>query len=329
MAGDAIGIFSLSCPGTAWIPERTRLAIQYLENQGHPVVCGFLTGKSEGYRSGTISERAEELNELIRNPRVKCIMASAGGYVSNSILPYIDYEALQRHPKILVGFSDVTAILLAAYAKTGLVTFLGPNLIPVFGEVPPYSEESYAYFRQIAAGDYQLPHTFPVPGVWTEDSVGLEETGVACTARVNEVICVREGTAEGRLLGGNLNTLQGIFGSPYMPDIKEGDMLYLGKNRGYPESIERSISMLEISGVLQRISGLILGKCADYNAGGLNKSFWEVVMETVGKYSFPILAEFDCAHTRPMLTLPIGCRVRLNAGKKMVELLENATAQCK
>ena len=326
-AGDAIGIFSPSCPATAWIPERTQLAIAYLEGHGHPVVRGSLTGKAEGYRSGGIAARAEELNELIRDPRVKCIMASAGGFVSNSILPHIDYEALRRCPKIVVGFSDVTAILLAVYAKTGLVTFLGPNLIPVFGEVPPYADESYDHFRAVAFGEYRLPHAFPVPRAWTEDSVGLEEAGVACEARANELVCVREGVAEGRLLGGNLNTLSGIFGSSYMPEIREGDILYLEENRGYPESIERSISMLELSGVFRRIGGLIFGKCADYDAHGIGKSFWEVSMETLGKYAFPILAEFDCAHTRPMLTLPIGCRVRLNARMSRVELLEDAVAR--
>jgi len=319
--GDAIGIFSPSCAATAWIPERTKLAFEFLETRGHRVIYGDLTGKDAGYRSGTILERAEELNALIRNPDVRCIMAASGGYVSNSILPYLDYDALRQDPKLIVGYSDVTAILLAIYAKTGLITFYGPNLIPVFGEAKPYSEESYQYFRQIVCDCNQLPHAYMMPKCWTEDSVGAEETDVECTSAQNHWICVRSGQAQGRLIGGNLDTLYGIWGSEYMPEIMNGDILYLEENRGNPQSIERAFSHLELCGVFQRIGGLVLGKSADYRSGNTGKQFWEVPMEILDQYHFPILAEFDCAHTKPMHTLPIGCAVSLDAGRKQLSLL--------
>ncbi|HAS3151713.1 TPA: LD-carboxypeptidase, partial [Vibrio cholerae] len=96
-----------------------------------------LTGKSDYYRSGSIRERAEELNQLIRDPNVRCIMSTIGGNNSNSLLPYIDYEALRNDPKIIIGYSDVTALLLGIYAQTGLITFYGPALVASFGEYPP------------------------------------------------------------------------------------------------------------------------------------------------------------------------------------------------
>lgn len=321
--GDSIGIFSPSCAATSWIPERTRLAIDFLKARGHNVVCGPLTGKDAGYRSGTIQERAEELNALIRNPDIRCIMAAAGGFVSNSILPYIDYEALRRNPKIVVGHSDVTAVLLAVYAQTGLITFYGPNLISTFGEAMPYSGESYDFFRNIVFGLENLPYAYPMPPVWTEDSIGLEETDAACTVRKNQWVCVRSGCAQGRLIGGNLDTLYGIWGSAYMPEIRQGDILYLEEVCGDPQQTERAISHLALCGVFERASGLVLGKCADYRFTGSKKNFWEVAMETLDKYSFPILAEFNCGHTRPMHTLPIGCQVRLDAGKKQLLLMTN------
>ncbi|MFA0349917.1 LD-carboxypeptidase, partial [Vibrio sp. 10N.222.55.C6] len=96
----------------------------------------LLTGESEGYRSGSIQARAEELNQLIRDPDVRCIMSTIGGNNSNSLLSYIDYDALRDDPKIIVGYSDATALLLGIYAKTGLVTFYGPALVASFGEFP-------------------------------------------------------------------------------------------------------------------------------------------------------------------------------------------------
>ena len=124
--GDTIGIFSPSYPASAgWIDGKNH-AVSFLKEKGFNVKYGSLTGKRDFYRAGSIKERAAELNELIYSPDVKCIMAVAGGYVSNSLLPYINYEYLCRNPKIIIGYSDITAILLAIYAKTGLVTYYGP-----------------------------------------------------------------------------------------------------------------------------------------------------------------------------------------------------------
>ena len=104
----------------------------YLEQKGFKVVEGKLTGKRDFYRSGSIKERADELNSLIHTKDVKCIMVAIGGMNSNSILAYIDYEELKKNPKIIVGYSDVTALLLGIYAKTGLVTYYGPAMVASF-----------------------------------------------------------------------------------------------------------------------------------------------------------------------------------------------------
>lgn len=124
--GDCIGIFSPSSPITYNCPNRFNRGVKFLEAKGFKVLYGNLTGKSDFYRSGSIKERAEELNSLIRNPEVKCIMSTIGGMNSNSILPYIDYECFKTNPKPITGYSDVTAILLAIYAKTGITTYYGP-----------------------------------------------------------------------------------------------------------------------------------------------------------------------------------------------------------
>ena len=323
--GDTIGVFSPSAPATAWVERRTALAEDFLTAMGFHVKHGTLWGRGAGYRSGSIRERAAELNALIHDPDVNCVMAAGGGLVSNSLLPYIDYEAVCRHPKLFVGFSDVTAILLAILARTGLVTFYGPNLIATLGEIPPWSEESFAYFLDVVQGGWTVPHELPVPPRWTEDSVGLEEIGFECEAHDNRLVTVRGGCASGRLIGGNLDTISGFFGTPYMPDIRDGDILFIEDCKDDPERIERAFSLLKCAGVFEKISGLIMGKHADYRDRGTGLLPWDAALEIIGAYDFPVLAEFDCGHTKPMLTVPLGGVVRLDAGSQRVALMSAVT----
>jgi len=321
--GDTIGIFSPSYPGSNISLEATELAIKFLENKGFNILRGSLTGQRDHYRSGSIKERADELNNLIENPEVKCIMAVAGGYVSNSILPYINYQSLITSPKIIVGFSDITAILLGIYAKTCLTTFYGPNLLTTFGQVPPFSEMSYVYFYDLVSSGVSYPYIIPTPGIWTDDYVGLDEENVYCTTYKNKQITLNSGKATGRLIGGNLNTLQGIFGSQYMPQIEEGDILFLEDKNLDAETLERSFSMLKISGVSDKIGGLIIGKHIDFKDRGTGLKHYDILLEVMGTPKIPILSEFDASHAKPLITMPIGCNVELDATNQKVTILDN------
>lgn len=144
----AIGVFSASSPISATVPSRYERGKAYLESKGFRVVNGDLYGKKDGYRSGSIRERAEEFNQLLYRDDVQILMASIGGMNSNAILPYIDYEYLKKHPKIIIGYSDITALLLGIYAKTGLVTFYGPALAASFGEFPPFVDETLPHLQK-------------------------------------------------------------------------------------------------------------------------------------------------------------------------------------
>ncbi len=130
-------------------PKRFERGKRFLKNKGFKIVEGSLTGKYDYYRSGSIVDKAEEFSELIKNPKVRCIMSCIGGMNSNSILPYIDYDAFKRDPKIVIGYSDTTAILLEIYAKTGINTFYGPALVSSFVEFSPFVGITYDYFRDI------------------------------------------------------------------------------------------------------------------------------------------------------------------------------------
>jgi muramoyltetrapeptide carboxypeptidase LdcA involved in peptidoglycan recycling len=320
--GDTIGIYSPSSPVTYTSPKRFERAKLYLEQKGFHMLEGSLTGQYDYYRSGSIKERADELNDLIRNPNVSCIMSTIGGLNSNSLLPYIDYETFQKNPKLMIGYSDTTALLLGIYAKTGIPTFYGPALVPSFGEFEPFVDCTYKYFADTLLTDQHLPYNINQPLFWSDEFINWEEKTKEKDLRPNNWISVIGGKATGRIIGGNLNTIQGIWGSPYMPLIQDGDILFIEDSSKDAATIERSFSSLKINGVFDKVSGIILGKHEQFDDCSTNRKPYEILLEVLQNQKLPFLADFDCCHTHPMITLPIGIQVEMDATNKTIQIIE-------
>ncbi len=316
-----IGVCSPSFPISAVEPIRYERGIKYLENKGFQVKNGLLYKKKDFYRSGTIKERAEEFNNLLYDENIQIIMTSIGGNNTNSILPYIDYEYIKKHPKIIIGFSDITALLLAIYAKTGLVTFYGPDIASSFGELPPFADWTFESFNSFVNG-ISVPYNYEMPIAWTDEFIDWSEQDRSKEQYSNQWVCVKQGTCQGRLIGGNLNTMEGFFGTEYMPVINKGDILFIEDAEKDAYTIERSFSLLKLAGVFDKVSGIILGKHEKFDDNGTGRKPYEILLEVIGDTSIPILADFDCCHTHPMLTMPIGCEVRLDATNKKITLME-------
>ena len=321
--GDIIAVYSPSSPASAFAKIRFERAKAYLSDKGYIIKEGSLTGLRDFYRSGSIQERVDELNALIRDPEVRCIMSMIGGMNSNSLLPYLDYEAIKKDPKIFIGYSDVTALLLGIYAKTGLVTYYGPALVASFGEFPPYVDETFASFEAIVSGQMKYPYPLPTPKEWTEEYIDWSLQDRSKHPQTNQLITVHPGRHTGRLIGGNLNTIGGIWGSEYIPEIKQGDILLIEDSLKDIATLERNFAHLKVNGVFDRIGGLILGKHELFKDMGTGRKPYELLLEVICEPTFPILAEFDCAHTHPMLTLPIGVMTTLDADKQELILEEN------
>lgn len=319
--GDKIGIFSPSSPITKLCPIRFNRAKEFLESKGFVIIEGTLTGKEDFYRSGTIKERVEELNQLIRNPEIKCIMSTIGGMNSNSLLPYIDYETFKNNPKIIIGYSDMTAILMGIYAKTGIKTYYGPALVPSFGELLPYNEITFNYFEDILIKD-SSNYFYKAPRFWTEEFIDWNTQDKEKNRKENNWLSLKDGIVEGRLIIGNLNTMSGIWGTEYMPEIKEGDILFIEDSLKDIALVERLFSLLKLSKIFDKIGGLIYGKHELFKDLGTGRKPYEVLLEVLGDYNFPFLVDVDCSHTHPMFTMPIGARVILNTYDKTIELLQ-------
>ncbi len=241
---------------------------------------------------------------------------------SNSLLPYIDYEAFKKNPKIIIGYSDVTAILLAIYEQTGISTYYGPALVASFGELPPFVDATFKYLKEITMDEIKIPYVFEIPQYWTDEYVNWETQDRGKEERENRWITIYEGVARGRVIGGNLNTMQGIWGSKYMPEIKDGDILFIEDSLKDAATIERSFSFLKVNGIFDRISGIILGKHELFDDLKTGKKPYEILLEVLGNKKLPFIADFDCCHTHPMMTLPIGCEIELDATNKKVSIIE-------
>lgn len=321
--GGKVASFSPSSPISATVPVRYERGRAFLAANGYDVLDGALTGRSDFYRSGTVRERADELNALLRDPSVDCIMSTIGGANSNSLLPYLDYDAFAAHPKVVVGYSDATAILLALYARTGITTYYGPAVAASLGEFPPLSDETFAHFLDVAGHDAERPLTLSAPAAWTEERLLWDTQDRAKATRPNAWRTLRGGVARGRLVGGNLNTMSVLIGTPYMPAIEDGDILFVEDSLKEAATQERLFAMLKSMGVFARIGGLVVGKHELFDDLGTGRSPVDILTEVLdGEGDFPILVDVDCGHTHPMLTLPIGATAELDADAQVIRLLD-------
>ncbi len=317
--GATIGVFSPSYPITAESANASARATAFMESQGVHVKKGTLWGQRDAYRSGTAQERADEFNELLRDPEVDCLMASVGGFVTNGMLPYIDYDYVAAHPKPIIGMSDVTALLMAVFAKTHIPVYYGTNFVTSYARLSPYRDIAFQCLCDVV--NFEENYEYSAPETYSDELIDWNREFVSEKQIANKIITLQGGKVTGRLIGGNLNTLTSIWGTPYMPEIRRGDILFLENTEEWAGYTERYITWLKLCGVFDRIGGLILGKHRDFYDAETGKKSYEVVMDALGDVPFPVLAEADFSHCAPMLTIPIGVTAELDADAQTLKLL--------
>lgn len=298
-----IGFFSPSTPITATSPQRFARAQNFLQAAGYQFVAGALTGQADGYRSGSIQARVAELNALIHDPQVDILMATIGGMNSNAMLPYLDYDYLNAHPKTIVGYSDVTALLLAIYTQAPNCRVLyGPTLVAGFGEWSPIVEESLKDFQAVLAGDTLLQ----APTTWTDDHTNWETFVTPKQMHANHWGYTQTPQLSGRIIGGNLNTMSGFIHSPYFPQLSHGDLLFIEDAEKDAATVERSFAMLKNAGIFDQVRGVILGKHALFDDAGTRRVPIDSLLEVLNGQPLPVIYDYDSCHTVPMMTTPIG-----------------------
>lgn len=306
--GDTLGIFTPSVPCYLDNPGLFENGVRNLEKLGFRVKLGSLTKRraTQGYRSGTAQERAAEFMELVRDPEVKGLVATIGGANSNGMIPHLDFAAIRREAKVVCGYSDVTSLHLAILHYARLRTFYGPAVMTWFGEYPDGIPESEGSFLDAVRNHRAGTRALVPPVRWSNhrrkwdngDWMNLPREWKASQGWFT----LNPGRASGPVIAANLNTLLTAAGTPYFPELR--DKILLIESMDAPFAMEeRLLYQLKLMGVFDGLAGLIVGKPEWPDAGGATFSHEDLIREAVGARPYPIITQFDCGHTVPMLTL--------------------------
>ena len=307
--GDTIGLITPASP----LFEAQRTLMEAQENLAH---LGFKSRaaknifKKHGYLAGTVEERVSDLHDMFLDPQVKAIMTIRGGYGSAQLLPHLDYELIKNNPKILIGYSDITSLLAGIHSQTGLVTFHGPVAVSTFTD---FTKEYF--FKTLTSGQ----------------AVGLidSESFASGTTSIDHVWTLRGGSAEGRLIGGNLTLMQSLIGTAY--DFSgDGAILFFEEVGEEPYDLDRILNHMKQAGKFDKCKGVFFDrldstKPASYRpAFNSSLSVEEVLEEVFNDFDFPVCIGFSIGHIKDKPTLPLGIQARLDADRKQISLLEPA-----
>jgi muramoyltetrapeptide carboxypeptidase len=290
--GATIGIISPSSPQRD--EARLERGVRYLESLGYQVKIGrHVYARHGGYLAGTDEQRAEDLHAMFRDPDVSAIFCARGGYGCARILPLVDFGLIRRHPKIFVGFSDVTVLQLALLKRTGLVTFSGamPSVDMADG-FEPIAEEQF----------------------WR---VLTERRRPGALHQPLALNIIRRGRTEGRLLGGNLSVLVSLLGTGYLPELG-GSILALEDVGEATYRIDRMLVQLSMATARRPAAGVIYGSWsqAESSSGSTpHRDVEEVLQERLDIAAGPILSNLLYGHQAQKFTLPIGVMARLETAR--------------
>lgn len=308
--GDTIGIVSPSGAFQGREPQWVRMK-DYLEGLGFVVAIGAYAQKISGYTAGTDTERLLDFHAMWSDPNVRGILCSQGGYGSMRLLEKLDYKLIAQRPKVLMGYSDNSALLLAIHSQSGLVGFHGPMAVSDFGkeQIDNFTAQ-HCWPLLTGSANQSLPYSLPN----------------ACQPFYRTL---RPGIAEGPLFAGNLQLLSSLVGTPYLPDLT-GAILLIEDVGGYIYLLDRMMTQLQLSGTLQKLSGLLFGEfihmmgenpIIPLNITGA-PSIPELLQSFADTLSIPVGYGFSCGHSEAKTTFPIGVQARFDADAGSVSLLE-------
>ena len=274
-------------------------AMQFWQNSGFYLTFSKNCRELDKYQSSSITSRVEDLHEAFQDPNVKMIITCLGGFNANQVLPYLDYDLIAKNPKIFCGYSDITALSNAIYAKTGLVTYSGPHY-STFGFE---GEQEYTRQAFLTCFTQEAPlHITP-------------------SQAAGQYYVLQEGVCKGTVIGGNLCTINLLQGTAYMPDIRN-KVLFLEDDNimgdYFAYEFERNLqSLLQIEGA-DSIKGIVFGRF-DESCGMTLERINDIVRDKVSS-DIPVIFGVDFGHVFPIITFPIGGIVKIVADKNRAEI---------
>ncbi|HSM82315.1 MAG TPA: LD-carboxypeptidase [Nodosilinea sp.] len=302
-AGDIVGIVSPA--GATYERDRSDLVVDAVRALGFVPRLAPHALARYGYLAGTDAERAADVNALFADPAVRALLPIRGDWGSARILPYLDYATIRANPKVLIGFSDISALLLGIYAQTGLVTFHGPHGLTA------WRSDQVDLFRRVLIEGEALTYSNPLLGA-DQDRLMRDQ---------GRIYTLTPGRATGPLIGGNLSVISGIVGSPYMP-TSAGAILFLEDVGESPYRIDRMLTQLKLAGVFDGLAGVVFGQCTACGPGAGYGSLTldDILRDHLQPLGIPAYSGAWIGHVEPLWTLPIGGVVTLDAGAGTLQM---------
>lgn len=304
-----LGVFTPSSPSYTDNEGLFENGLETLKRLGFKIKLGKLSAqrKSEGYRSASGQERAEEFMELIEDPEVDGLISTIGGNNSSSLIPFLDFEKIRLTRKVICGFSDVTSLHLAILKYAGLRTIYGPSVMCWFGDWPNGVPESSEWFLDATMRHRIGARTVQTPKQWSNHGRRWDNNDWKMILREwkqNEGWKVlNAGSVQAPILAVNFNTLVSAAGTHYWPDFS-GKILLLEDMLAPMSRTERHLRHLSFMGVFDQITGLIIGKPEIFQQEGAPFSYEDLFKEIIGPRAYPIVSNFDCSHCVPMISIP-------------------------
>ncbi len=306
-------------------PELSRCVERYRE-LGFQVNVPSDVFRSDDYLAGTDQRRVDEIMAAFKDPKVKAIIAARGGYGCTRLIDKLDYDVIRTHPKIVCGFSDVTALHLAIFRKTGLVTFHTP--VPTWGmgnEEGMRPLTAHWYWRALMADRYPAGEIgYKITSTWP----GAGADAFARSCDFPPATTMVGGTARGRLIGGNLSLIAALSGTPYEMQTK-GRILFIEDVGESPYKVDRMLCTLRLAGKLDDLAGVVVGsftRRADEDTKDEVRTLRDVLEEYLAGLGVPVIYNFPSGHHVCNVTLPLGAMYEINADDCSLTLLENPVA---
>ncbi len=304
--GDLVGLVA---PGGYASDRIIEKSVRNIEALGLRVKVGTYLRAVHGNYAGSVQQRLADLHAMVADPEVKMIWPVRGGSGCISLLSGLDYDLIRRNPKILLGYSDITALHLAIHARTGLVGFHGPVASSTLAD---YSREHMLAVLCEPRPSYTIPMA-------PENAVKVQ------TEPQFAIRTLTQGVAIGPLIGGNLSLLAALCGTPYAPDFR-GGLLFVEEVGEAPYRIDRMLMQLDLSYGLANAAGVMVGVCEDCKpeAGERGLNLDETLDEHLKPLVIPAVTGYSIGHIRHQFTAPVGVQARLDTAAQTVTLLEPA-----
>jgi muramoyltetrapeptide carboxypeptidase len=298
---DVIGLIAPASPPSS--DEKITKGIEYLEGLGYRVKLGKNIRRKRGYLAGTDEQRADDINSMFADKHVKAIFALRGGYGTPRLLHLVDYQSIRRNPKILVGYSDITALQLSIFKKTRLVTFSGPmTAVDLWKTVDPFTEEQF--WRMVTSKKKlgSVPHPDGKP-----------------------LNVLEKGRNTGLLLGGNLSLITSLLGTGYLPSFRNS-ILFLEEIGEDCYRFDRMMNQLKLSGVFHSTRGIVIGDLTGVKPTDPSRPFLTVdriLLDHLSNLNRPVLEGLAYGHIRRKVTIPLGIQAGIDSSKRKLEFLES------